>query len=78
MRLLASALVLACAVLIAPGCGSGCCDDPVPGGGGGLPPEMAPTFLLEDVNDTSGTYEQLLSPRTRLGAVSAWYFGSAT
>ncbi len=70
-------LGLACLGLLAPGCGSGCCD----GGGAvgdGPPAALAPTFLLADVNTTSPSYQQLLSPRARLGSISAWYFGAAT
>ena len=58
------------------GCGGGCCDGPV---GDGAPVlQQAPAFLLQDVNDTSATAGQLLSPRAYLGRVSAWYFGQAT
>jgi len=63
--------------LLAPGCGSGCCDDEGVVGAG-PPAALAPTFLLADVNATSPSYQQLLSPRARLGSISAWYFGAAT
>ena len=35
-------------------------------------------FALFDVNSTSSTYNQTVSPRDYLGQVSAWYFGHAT
>jgi len=38
----------------------------------------APDFLLQDVNTTSPTFGNDVSPRDELGRVSAWYFGSAT
>jgi len=37
-----------------------------------------PDFLLMDVNDTSPTFDQEVSPRDYLTKVSGWYFGSAT
>jgi len=37
-----------------------------------------PDFLLMDVNDTSDTFNQDVSPRDYLTYVSAWYFGAAT
>jgi len=58
------------------GCGGGCCDGP--SGVGPPVDEEAPSFLLEDVNDTSATSGQFLSPRAFLGGISAWYFGQAT
>ena len=39
---------------------------------------MVPNFLLLDVNATSDTYGQLVSPRHYLGQVSAWFFGHST
>lgn len=39
---------------------------------------MMPDFALMDVNSTSSTYGQLVSPRDHLRKVSAWYFGHAT
>ena len=35
-------------------------------------------FALLDVNLTSATYNQTVSPRDYLGQVSAWYFGHST
>lgn len=68
------ALMVAVALAGAAGCGGGCCDgDP----GEGAPVGQAPAFLLEDHNDTSPRYGQLVSPRAFLGGVSAWYFGQA-
>ncbi len=73
-------LILALAVLSLfwlPACGgSGCCDGAI--GPGDPPIEQAPTFLLEDVNASSATFTQLVSPRAFLGGISAWYFGQAT
>ncbi len=40
----------------------------------GLPPD----FLLEDVNATSATSGEDVSPRDRLESVSGWYFAHAT
>ncbi len=37
--------------------------------------EIVPDFALLDVNPTSTTYDQMVSPRDYLGQVSAWYFG---
>lgn len=54
-------------------------------GGSSSPPpgnepvgEVAPDFALEDVNPSSATAGQDVSPRDYLGKVSAWYFGHAT
>jgi hypothetical protein len=38
----------------------------------------APDFSLMDVNATSASYQQQVSPRDYLQQVSAWYFGHAT
>lgn len=40
--------------------------------------DTIPDFVVEDVNSTSATYEQQISPRDYLGKVSGWYFGYAT
>lgn len=37
-----------------------------------------PDFALLDVNTTSETYQQLVSPQDYQGRVSGWYFGHAT
>ena len=37
-----------------------------------------PDFSLADVNPTSPSFEQNVSPRDYLGQVSGWYFGFAT
>ena len=39
--------------------------------------EMMPDFGLMDVNSTSSTYGQLVSPRDYLQQVSGWYFTHA-
>ncbi|MEM8678941.1 MAG: hypothetical protein AAGF97_06300 [Planctomycetota bacterium] len=44
---------------------------------GGILEEVS-DFSLIDVNPTSKTYNQPVSPRDYLGQVSAWYFGHAT
>ena len=40
--------------------------------------EQVADFELLDVNPTSSTYNQTVSPRDYLGQVSAWYFGQST
>ena len=40
--------------------------------------EMMPEFNLMDVNPTSSTYQQSVSPRDFLGGASGWYFGHST
>jgi hypothetical protein len=37
-----------------------------------------PEFSLTDVNETSPTFGQNVSPSDYLGEVSAWYFGHAS
>lgn len=39
---------------------------------------IQPDFSLVDVNATSGSFEQSVSPRDYLEQVSAWYFGHAS
>jgi hypothetical protein len=39
---------------------------------------MVSDFALTDVNSTSSTYNQSVSPRDYLEQVSGWYFGYAT
>jgi len=39
---------------------------------------MVSDFALVDVNSTSSTYQQAVSPRDYLKQVSGWYFGHAT
>lgn len=38
---------------------------------------IVPDFALTDVNSTSSTYNQEVSPRDYLEQVSGWYFGHA-
>ncbi len=64
-------LVLGCA-----GFASACKDDSPTANHDG--PVMAADFSLEDLNDSSQTYQQAISPRDYLGSVSAWYFGHST
>ena len=35
-------------------------------------------FQLLDVNETSSTFNQRISPRDYIGQVTGWYFGHAT
>ncbi|NCQ34984.1 hypothetical protein GW813_07925 [bacterium] len=37
-----------------------------------------PDFSLQDVNSTSATADQAVSPRDSIGRVTAWYFGHST
>ncbi len=39
---------------------------------------LAPDFAMPDVNATSLTNDQAVSPRNYLGTVTGWYFGFAT
>lgn len=41
-------------------------------------PQVMPDFLLADVNPTSQTYNNDVSPRDSLGLITAWYFTSGT
>ena len=61
---------LAALALIVGACGK---DDPAGPASGAMP-----DFQLVDVNPTSPTYAQSVSPRDYLQKVSAWYFGHAT
>lgn len=65
-------LIFLAVVVLAVGCSD---DDPVnPGPGAG----QVPDFSLVDVNPTSATADQAVSPRDYLTKVSAWYFGHST
>jgi hypothetical protein len=70
-RTLGIAVLLGCAALAA-----ACKDDSPTANHDG--PVMAADFSLEDLNDSSQTYQQAISPRDYLGSVSAWYFGRST
>jgi hypothetical protein len=51
------------------------------GSGGESGPEVmlpVPDFHVMDVNQSSVTHDQPVSPRDYLQRVSAWYFGHAT
>lgn len=72
---LATALVALACVAWAAGC-SDDGDDNNPGGPGGS--NAAPDFSIQDVNDTSPRFNDMVSPRDYQGQVSAWYFGHAT
>lgn len=41
-------------------------------------PNPVPAFSLEDVNATSATHGQHVSPRDSLYRASGWYFGHST
>ena len=43
-----------------------------------LAADMVSDFMLTDVNPTSSTYGEAVSPRDFQQQVSAWYFGHAT
>ena len=65
------------ATLLLTGCGCTSCDS---GPVGVAPPvdTVMKNFVLHDVNPNSFTYQAPDSPRTHVGHISAWYFGSAT
>ena len=71
------ALLLAFAFSSLPACGLGAHED-TPVGPGPAPNTVVADFSLADVNPASPTYSTNVSPRQRLSAVSAWYFGHAT
>lgn len=48
------------------------------GGADAAPSEPMPDFMLVDQNPNSPTHRMSVSPRQRLGAISAWYFATAT
>jgi hypothetical protein len=71
-RSLKSLILLLAVLALAPGCKD---DDPV----AAAPVlDRAPAFSLPDVNPTSASFDQEVSPRDYLQKVSAWYFGHAT
>jgi hypothetical protein len=75
LRFQAAAAVILGSLLLFTGCG----DDSKPT----APPQdntgkLAPDFSLQDVNSTSASHAQQVSPRDYLEKISAWYFGSAT
>ncbi len=40
--------------------------------------DLIPDFTLNDVNPTSPTFDQAVSPRGHIGTVTGWYFGHST
>lgn len=68
-------LPVLCAAVLLAGCKD---DDPVAVAGPGPGPGQVPDFSLTDVNSTSATFDEAVSPRDHLEKVSAWYFGHAT
>ncbi|HPF70114.1 MAG TPA: hypothetical protein PLQ13_05530 [Candidatus Krumholzibacteria bacterium] len=71
-RLVPVLAAAALALALGAGCGK---DDPA---APGLPDGAVPDVHLVDVNPTSTSFDQPVSPRDRLHQVSAWYFGHAT
>ncbi len=77
-----------CLLSLSVGCGGGKADTAASsaggyGGGGGSEniwdfTGTPPDFSLEDVNPTSPTYGQVVSPRDLLETVTGWYFAHAT
>ena len=59
-------------LILAAACSSGSTPPPA------AEPQVVPDFLLADVNPTSDTYNNEVSPRDALGQISAWYFASGT
>ena len=53
-------------------------DSDDPGTGDPGEPELAPDFLLDDVNPTSSRYGEAVSPRDYIGKVAGFYFTHAT
>jgi hypothetical protein len=39
---------------------------------------IVPDFTLPDINPTSPSFNQIISPSDYQGTVSAWYFGHST
>lgn len=60
------------AAILLPACGGGSEGDAAP------VPVLKPDFSLQDVNPHSATSTAMISPRSYLSQVSAWYFGHAT
>ena len=58
--------------LVAAGC-NGSSTPPADG-----PQGAVPNFALMDVNPTSTTFNQAVSPRDYTSRTTGWYFGSAT
>ena len=77
IKLRIAPLVLATGLALAViGCSD---DDPTgPNTGPGPGSGVVPDFSLPDVNPTSATFEQAVSPHDHLEQVSAWYFGHST
>ena len=42
------------------------------------PTQVMPDFAIQDVNPSSKTHGETVSPRQHLGGISCWYFGQAT
>jgi hypothetical protein len=76
VRTLSVWTALAAVGLIQAACG--CCGDSAPYSSTVAPQGALADFRVPDVNQTSPTYNTLVSPRDHLGQISAWYFGHAT
>ncbi len=74
MMLSSRSTLFLCGILLAGLLANGCSDDdptaPVT--------TPMPDFTMLDVNPTSASYDQGVSPRDYLQKVSAWYFGHST
>ena len=57
---------------------SACSDDDPVTPPGNIATNPMPDFSMADMNPTSATFAQGVSPRDHLQKVSAWYFGHST
>lgn len=48
------------------------------GEGEAMSGDIVPDFALIDINPTSASVEQTVSPQNYLGQATAWYFGHST
>lgn len=70
---------LLCIILLTGILAAGCKDDaPAVTAPPLVAADAVPDFSLTDVNPTSATSDQQVSPRDHLQHVSAWYFGHST
>jgi len=66
------------AALLAAGCGEDATAPPPPAPACSPESIVAADFSLPDVNPSSTTYDDTVSPRQYQGMISAWYFGHST
>lgn len=71
---------IVCGLLLAGALVTGCSDNDnsTSAPPDGNTPAVVTDFTLDDVNPTSDTFGQGVSPRDHLARVSAWYFGHST